>query len=32
VAAASIGLGEAMPGLEITDLAAADALLQDRGA
>jgi pyridoxal 5'-phosphate synthase pdxS subunit len=32
VAAASIGLGEAMPGLEIGDLAAADALLQDRGA
>jgi pyridoxal 5'-phosphate synthase pdxS subunit len=32
VAAASIGLGEAMPGLEIADLAAADALLQDRGA
>jgi pyridoxal 5'-phosphate synthase pdxS subunit len=32
VAAASIGLGEAMPGLEISDLAAADALLQDRGA
>jgi pyridoxal 5'-phosphate synthase pdxS subunit len=31
VAAASIGLGEAMPGLEIADLAAADALLQDRG-
>ena len=31
-AAASIGLGEAMPGLEIADLAAADALLQDRGA
>jgi pyridoxal 5'-phosphate synthase pdxS subunit len=32
VSAASIGLGEAMPGLEIADLAAADALLQDRGA
>jgi len=32
VAAASTGLGEAMPGLEISDLAAADALLQDRGA
>jgi len=32
VAAASIGLGDAMPGLEIADLAAADALLQDRGA
>jgi pyridoxal 5'-phosphate synthase pdxS subunit len=32
VAAASIGLGEAMPGLEISDLAAADALLQNRGA
>jgi pyridoxal 5'-phosphate synthase pdxS subunit len=32
VAAASVGLGEAMPGLEISDLAAADALLQDRGA
>jgi pyridoxal 5'-phosphate synthase pdxS subunit len=32
VAAASIGLGEAMSGLEIADLAAADALLQDRGA
>ena len=32
VAASSIGLGEAMPGLEIADLAAADALLQDRGA
>ena len=32
VAAASVGLGEAMPGLEIADLAAADALLQDRGA
>jgi pyridoxal 5'-phosphate synthase pdxS subunit len=31
VAAASVGLGEAMPGLEISDLAAADALLQDRG-
>ncbi len=32
VTAASIGLGEAMPGLEISELAAADALLQDRGA
>ncbi len=32
VAAASIGLGEAMPGLEISELAAADALLQNRGA
>jgi pyridoxal 5'-phosphate synthase pdxS subunit len=32
VAAASIGLGEAMPGLEIGDLEAADALLQNRGA
>ncbi len=32
VAAASTGLGEAMPGLEIDDLAAADALLQNRGA
>jgi pyridoxal 5'-phosphate synthase pdxS subunit len=32
VAAASIGLGGAMPGLEIADLAAVDALLQDRGA
>jgi pyridoxal 5'-phosphate synthase pdxS subunit len=32
VAAASLGLGGAMPGLEIADLAAADALLQDRGA
>jgi pyridoxal 5'-phosphate synthase pdxS subunit len=32
VAAASVGLGGAMPGLEIADLAAADALLQDRGA
>jgi pyridoxal 5'-phosphate synthase pdxS subunit len=32
VAAASIGLGEAMPGLEIADLAAADSLLQNRGA
>jgi pyridoxal 5'-phosphate synthase pdxS subunit len=32
VAAASIGLGDAMPGLEIAELAAADALLQDRGA
>jgi pyridoxal 5'-phosphate synthase pdxS subunit len=32
VAAASEGLGEAMPGLEISELVAADALLQDRGA
>ena len=32
VAAASTGLGEAMAGLEIAELAAADALLQDRGA
>ena len=32
VTAASIGLGEAMPGLEIADLAATDALLQNRGA
>jgi pyridoxal 5'-phosphate synthase pdxS subunit len=32
VAAASTGLGDAMPGLEIAELAAADALLQDRGA
>jgi len=32
VAAASIGLGEAMPGLEIAGLAADDALLQNRGA
>jgi pyridoxal 5'-phosphate synthase pdxS subunit len=32
VAAASIGLGEAMAGLEIPDLEAADALLQNRGA
>ena len=32
VAAVSIGLGDAMPGLEIAELAAADALLQDRGA
>jgi pyridoxal 5'-phosphate synthase pdxS subunit len=32
VAAASVGLGEAMPGLEIAELAAADALLQNRGA
>jgi pyridoxal 5'-phosphate synthase pdxS subunit len=32
VAAASIGLGEPMPGLEIAGLAAADALLQNRGA
>ncbi len=32
VAAASIGLGEAMPGLEIADLAATDSLLQNRGA
>ena len=31
VAAASTELGEAMPGLEIAELAAADALLQDRG-
>ena len=31
VAAASIGLGEAMPGLEIAELAAEDALLQNRG-
>jgi pyridoxal 5'-phosphate synthase pdxS subunit len=31
VTAASAGLGEAMPGLEISELAAADALLQDRG-
>ena len=31
VAAASIGLGEAMSGLEIAPLAAADALLQNRG-
>jgi pyridoxal 5'-phosphate synthase pdxS subunit len=31
VAAASAELGEAMPGLEISQLAAADALLQDRG-
>jgi pyridoxal 5'-phosphate synthase pdxS subunit len=31
VAAASIGLGEAMPGLEIAPLAAEDALLQNRG-
>jgi pyridoxal 5'-phosphate synthase pdxS subunit len=31
VAAASIGLGEAMPGLEIAGLAAEDALLQNRG-
>jgi pyridoxal 5'-phosphate synthase pdxS subunit len=31
VAAASVGLGEAMAGLEISELAAADALLQDRG-
>jgi pyridoxal 5'-phosphate synthase pdxS subunit len=31
VAAASIGLGEAMSGLEIAPLAAADALLQHRG-
>ncbi|HET7417693.1 MAG TPA: pyridoxal 5'-phosphate synthase lyase subunit PdxS [Solirubrobacterales bacterium] len=32
VAAASSGLGEAMPGLEIAGLAAEDALLQNRGA
>jgi pyridoxal 5'-phosphate synthase pdxS subunit len=32
VAAASIGLGGAMPGLEIAGLAASDALLQNRGA
>jgi len=32
VAAASIGLGEAMAGLEISALAAEDALLQNRGA
>jgi pyridoxal 5'-phosphate synthase pdxS subunit len=32
VAAASLGLGEAMPGLEIAPLAAEDALLQNRGA
>ncbi len=32
VAAASIGLGEAMPGLEIAGIAAEDALLQNRGA
>jgi pyridoxal 5'-phosphate synthase pdxS subunit len=32
VATASIGLGEAMPGLEISGLAAEDALLQNRGA
>ena len=32
VAAASIGLGEAMSGLEIAPLAAEDALLQNRGA
>ncbi len=32
VAAACAELGEAMPGLEISDLAATDALLQDRGA
>jgi pyridoxal 5'-phosphate synthase pdxS subunit len=32
VAAASIGLGEAMPGLEIAPLEAEDALLQNRGA
>jgi pyridoxal 5'-phosphate synthase pdxS subunit len=31
VAAASLGLGEAMPGLEIAGLAAEDALLQNRG-
>jgi pyridoxal 5'-phosphate synthase pdxS subunit len=32
VADASLGLGEAMPGLEIAGLAAEDALLQNRGA
>jgi pyridoxal 5'-phosphate synthase pdxS subunit len=32
VMAASIGLGEPMPGLEISELEAADALLQNRGA
>jgi pyridoxal 5'-phosphate synthase pdxS subunit len=32
VAAASMGLGDAMPGLEIAGLAAEDALLQNRGA
>jgi pyridoxal 5'-phosphate synthase pdxS subunit len=32
VAAASAELGDAMPGIEISELAAADALLQDRGA
>jgi pyridoxal 5'-phosphate synthase pdxS subunit len=32
VAAASLGLGEAMPGLEIAGLVAEDALLQNRGA
>jgi pyridoxal 5'-phosphate synthase pdxS subunit len=32
VTAASIGLGDAMPGLEIAGLAAEDALLQNRGA
>jgi len=32
VTAASVGLGEAMPGLEIPGLAAQDALLQNRGA
>jgi pyridoxal 5'-phosphate synthase pdxS subunit len=32
VAAASIGLGDAMPGLEISELAESGALLQDRGA
>ncbi|HEX6228948.1 MAG TPA: pyridoxal 5'-phosphate synthase lyase subunit PdxS [Solirubrobacterales bacterium] len=32
VAAASTGLGEAMPGLEIAELAAAEELLQNRGA
>jgi pyridoxal 5'-phosphate synthase pdxS subunit len=32
VTAASIGLGDAMPGLEIAALAAEDALLQNRGA
>ena len=32
VAAASAQLGDAMPGIEISELAATDALLQDRGA
>ena len=32
VAAASVGLGEPMPGLEISELEASDALLQHRGA